>query len=84
MGPALEPITEKDMREGSGNGIDFSKGDMPCWTKRMENAQIHESDIGEGCSLFAVFDGHGGRNISKYLEIHFTGILTGLDTFKKR
>lgn len=26
----------------------------------MEDAVIHELDIGDGNSLFAVFDGHGG------------------------
>lgn len=26
----------------------------------MEDAAIHEVDIGDGNSLFAVFDGHGG------------------------
>ena len=27
----------------------------------MEDAAIHELDIGDGNSLFAVFDGHGGN-----------------------
>lgn len=31
----------------------------------MEDAAIHELDIGDGNSLFAVFDGHGG--ISGYI-----------------
>jgi|JI9StandDraft_1071089.scaffolds.fasta_scaffold767654_2 hypothetical protein len=26
----------------------------------MEDAAIHEVDMGDGNSLFAVFDGHGG------------------------
>ena len=30
------------------------------WRKNMEDAAIHEVDIGDGNSLFAVFDGHGG------------------------
>ena len=29
----------------------------------MEDAAIHETDIGDGKGLFAVFDGHGGINI---------------------
>lgn len=28
----------------------------------MEDAAIHELDIGDGNALFAVFDGHGGTN----------------------
>jgi serine/threonine protein phosphatase PrpC len=27
----------------------------------MEDADIHEADLGDGNSLFAVFDGHGGK-----------------------
>lgn len=27
----------------------------------MEDAAIHKFDIGDGNSLFAVFDGHGGN-----------------------
>lgn len=29
----------------------------------MEDAAIHELNIGDGNSLFAVFDGHGGNLI---------------------
>ena len=28
----------------------------------MQDADIHEIDIGDGNSLFAVFDGHGGTS----------------------
>lgn len=30
----------------------------------MEDAAIHEADLGDGNSLFAVFDGHGGNPIA--------------------
>lgn len=30
----------------------------------MEDATIHMLDIGDGNSLFAVFDGHGGNSLS--------------------
>lgn len=29
----------------------------------MEDAAIHELDIGNNNSLFAVFDGHGGKGM---------------------
>ena len=29
----------------------------------MEDAAIHQLDIGDGNALFAVFDGHGGNSI---------------------
>lgn len=28
----------------------------------MEDADIHEADLGDGNSLFGVFDGHGGND----------------------
>jgi len=28
----------------------------------MEDAAIHQLNIGDGNALFAVFDGHGGKN----------------------
>ena len=33
----------------------------------MEDAAIHETDIGDGNALFAVFDGHGGRATVDFL-----------------
>jgi serine/threonine protein phosphatase PrpC len=39
------------------------QGNVYCysgWRKTMEDADIHEADLGDGNSLFAVFDGHGG------------------------
>jgi serine/threonine protein phosphatase PrpC len=32
------------------------------WRKTMEDADICNLDLGDGNSLFAVFDGHGGIN----------------------
>lgn len=30
----------------------------------MEDASIYEVELGDGNSLFAVFDGHGGKRLS--------------------
>ncbi len=32
--------------------------------------------------LFCVFDGHGGRDVSKYVEESFTKIFTDTEEFK--
>jgi serine/threonine protein phosphatase PrpC len=49
----------------------------------MEDASIHETDLGDGNSLFAVFDGHGGtcffnigHEVSKYVQAKFVKLLT--------
>ena len=68
MGPYLsEPVTDKKTFEGKGNGFTFCvsqmQGNVYCylgWRKTMEDADIHEVNLGDGNSLFAVFDGHGG------------------------
>lgn len=34
---------------------------MQGWRKSMEDSHIANLNIGDGCSLFGVFDGHGGK-----------------------
>ena len=41
----------------------------------MEDAVIHEPNIGDGNALFAVFDGHGGPEVSKYVSENFINVL---------
>ena len=44
---------------------------MQGWRKSMEDAHItNTKDLGNGRSLFAVFDGHGGKlaRLNQYLD----------------
>ena len=34
---------------------------MQGWRKSMEDAHIANTSLEDGCSLFGVFDGHGGK-----------------------
>lgn len=44
---------------------------MQGWRINMEDSHITEPDFGQGCSLFAVFDGHGGREVAKFCGKYF-------------
>lgn len=49
---------------------------MQGWRLSMEDAHICNDNInGEGMGLFAVFDGHGGAEVAKFCERHFTQTL---------
>jgi serine/threonine protein phosphatase PrpC len=48
---------------------------MQGWRKSNEDAHITAVSIEPGVSLFAVFDGHGGREVAKYCEAHFVQLL---------
>ena len=50
----------------------------------MEDAHIAELDIGDGNSLFAVFDGHGGHEVAKFVQKHFTKNLMGCEAYKNK
>lgn len=57
----------------------------------MQDAVIHTLDIGDGNSLFAVFDGHGGNfniylgpEVSKYVSQIFVNILKGTKQYKDK
>jgi len=40
--------------------LSFGATTMQGWRKSQEDAHIAKMDLGDGNSLFAVFDGHGG------------------------
>ena len=61
MGDYLtKPITEKNSTDGFDDRIAYGACSMQGWRQSNEDAHIHDLDIGDGNSLFCVFDGHGG------------------------
>ncbi len=51
----------------------------------MEDAHIHSVDIGpnKNVDVFGVFDGHGGKEVSQFVKIHFVEALENNENFKK-
>jgi protein phosphatase 1G len=47
---------------------------MQGWRKRMEDAHVASLNIGQSksVSLFGVFDGHGGKEVSMFVAAHIT------------
>ena len=50
----------------------------------MEDSHIAELDLGDGNALFAVFDGHGGSEVAKFAENHFTKNLVSCPAYKNK
>ena len=57
---------------------------MQGWRKSMEDAHVTALDVIDGeLSVFGVFDGHGGTEVARYVEIHLVDELKKNDNFKK-
>ena len=57
---------------------------MQGWRKSMEDAHVTSLDVIPGeISIFGVFDGHGGSEVAKFVEIHLVDELKKNDNFKK-
>lgn len=65
------PDTRKHSAEGEGNGVRFGASAMQGWRLNMEDAHISEAKFDKDASLFAVFDGHGGTEVSKFCGKYF-------------
>eukprot|EP01017_Pseudomicrothorax_dubius_P028716 TRINITY_DN342_c0_g2_i1.p1 TRINITY_DN342_c0_g2~~TRINITY_DN342_c0_g2_i1.p1 ORF type:complete len:304 (-),score=102.59 TRINITY_DN342_c0_g2_i1:987-1898(-) len=80
------PAKEKEFEIGaSANGkIRFAAAEMQGWRITMEDAHISRVDIAEDTHLFGVFDGHGGREVAKFVQRHFVEELLKNPKFKAK
>ena len=65
-----QPNTEKSSEDGEGpGGIRYGVSDMQGWRMHMEDAHITKPELnkGSGVGMFAVFDGHGGQEVAKFV-----------------
>jgi len=80
MGLRAEPDLQKHLAQGSVHGHFFSSVGMQGWRRNMEDNGVI-LDLPNGVSVAALFDGHGGEEVSGYLAKHFaTGLgVEGVD-----
>ncbi|KAF0682949.1 Aste57867_24962 [Aphanomyces stellatus] len=71
------PRTEKETLVGDGNGISYGVSSMQGWRSAMEDAHIAQTLIPsfDGCSVFAVFDGHGGKFVAEQCALRLVDML---------
>ena len=64
--------------------VAWSASDMQGWRKHMEDSHITNTNVPPPAQaqsqapakIFAVFDGHGGREVALFVERHFVDLLT--------
>lgn len=56
---------------------------MQGWRMNMEDAHIAALDIDVDTHLFAVLDGHGGTEVSKFVEKHFVAQLLACPAYQQ-
>ena len=57
---------------------------MQGWRDTQEDAHIADLDIGNGISIFGVFDGHGGPEVAKFVQQNFIHSLKSCSAFKRQ
>ena len=66
-------------------GYKYATSSMQGWRLAMEDAHIINDNIdGTGAGLFAIFDGHGGFEVAKFCERHFTNVLINSELYKQK
>lgn len=66
-----QPDTKKTSADSSNKRGDYGTSCMQGWRMNMEDAHIFECDFESDASLFAIFDGHGGAEVAKFVEHKF-------------
>lgn len=89
MGASLtylsEPVRSKDVDDGRvPRRARFGACGMQGWRRNQEDSHLAVADLdGTGrLSLFGVFDGHGGRGVSRYAAEKLPAILKATNEFK--
>lgn len=65
------PNTVKSTHVGGSDKLRYAVTGMQGWRETMEDAHICEVALDAETSLFAVLDGHGGKEVSTFVSRHF-------------
>eukprot|EP00308_Calcidiscus_leptoporus_P016900 CAMPEP_0119398654 /NCGR_PEP_ID=MMETSP1334-20130426/140955_1 /TAXON_ID=127549 /ORGANISM="Calcidiscus leptoporus, Strain RCC1130" /LENGTH=381 /DNA_ID=CAMNT_0007422523 /DNA_START=534 /DNA_END=1679 /DNA_ORIENTATION=- len=77
------PVTSKESTCGqTTDSIQYGLSSMQGWRKSQEDAHLALS-LNLRSSLFAVFDGHGGREVAAFAALHFAEVLQGEPLFNE-
>ena len=52
---------DKNVFTGENDKLRYAGVSMQGWRDEMEDSHVHKLDMPGDCSLFIVFDGHGGK-----------------------
>lgn len=67
-----EPIKTKDSEHAENGELRYGAVSMQGWRNQQEDAHVAKLDLPDGGHLFGVFDGHGGKEVSIFVEKYFT------------
>ena len=86
MGEELDvPIKSYSPKNYENSYIKYGLNQVQGWKKSMEDYVIDftEPDKEKFLNIFGIFDGHGGREVPKYLSEHFIEYLQKNENFQK-
>lgn len=84
-----KPCTDVHIIEGSHGDMSYTAGDMQGWRKNMEDDHIANTNVplpgskDNTAALFAVFDGHGGKEVAVFCQYYFVEKLCKEDAFRQ-
>ncbi|KAI5056701.1 hypothetical protein GOP47_0028519 [Adiantum capillus-veneris] len=64
------PKTEKFSEDGGNGCLKYGMSAMQGWRNSMEDAHAAILDLDENTSFFGVYDGHGGKTVSRFCAKH--------------
>jgi protein phosphatase 1G len=70
-----KPSTHKKTQFGESLKVSFASSEMQGWRMSMEDSKVINLSLDENTMIFAVFDGHGGGEVAKFVSRHFCALL---------